>query len=207
MGDLNYHKLTPFITQDNNGGDGDSKQCLDEYRAGWWYVSWGYVSCVMIFLNGEYKKQAVETFTSISFESSTFQMALQRSRMMFRPQNDVRPCNNPCRNGGTCEYNVATKSAKCSCAAEFKGPTCEDPDNDEAIDTDADAGSESGNALPAVVGGVLLLLILIAGAVVFGAILRRKKRATDAAAQRELERELAEREKEENSGLFSYVGL
>ena len=108
--DWNYHKLIPFITLDNNEGSDDTKRCIENYKGGWWYVN-----CFLIFLNGEYKKHAVTIFTSkgISFDSSKYQMELERSCMMFRPQNDVTPCNNPCKNGGTCEYNVATNSAKC----------------------------------------------------------------------------------------------
>ena len=126
VGDLNYHKLIPFITLDNKEGSDDAKRCIGNYKGGWWYVD-----CVSIFLNGEYRNQAVATFKSISFYSFKYQVSLERSRMMFRPQNDVRPCNNPCNNGGACEYNVAKNSAKCSCDARFKGTTCEETNNDE----------------------------------------------------------------------------
>ena len=148
VGDLNYHKLIPFITLDNNEGSDDAKQCINEYKGGWWYVK-----CVMVFLNGEYEKQPVATFKSISFDRCKYRVALQRSRMMFRPQNDVRPCNNPCKNGGACEYNGATKSATCRCTAKFNGPTCEaihknvhnDTDTDAKSNADIDAESDGDN--------------------------------------------------------------
>ena len=143
--DWNYHKLIPFNTLDDRGGLDEAKLCVDGFKGGWWYVNY-----ITIFLNGEYENQAVQSFTSISVYSFKYNVALERSRMMFRPQNEVRPCNNPCKNGGTCEYNAATKSAKCRCTAEFSGPTCE--------------GTNKYTML-ATIGEVLLVSILIAGAI------------------------------------------
>ena len=137
--DLNYHKLKPFNTLDNSEGI-NAKRCLIEYKGGWWYDN-----CGKIFLNGEYENKAVEFSTSIYVSNFKQQVSLERSRMMFRPQNDVRPCNNPCKNGGTCEFNEATNSAKCRCIAEFSGSTCEGTDNDTHNDTDSEADSETGN--------------------------------------------------------------
>ena len=211
--DWNYHKLIPFNTLDNMEGDADRKWCVVKHKGGWWYgYRPSYDFCTAIFLNGEYEKQPVESYMSISTYSFRYHVALQRSRMMFLRQNDVRPCNNPCKNGGACEYNVATNSAKCSCDAGFKGATCEHTDNgagsdaDRDTDSDADsgsgstAGSGSGNALVAGGVGLLLLLMLIAGAISHGVTRCRKQREADAAAQ-------WEREKEEEGGLFSFFGL
>ena len=143
--DWNYHKSIPFNTLDNRGGLDESNRCVHGFKGRWWYVN-----CITIFLNGEYENQVVQSFTSMSVYSFKYNVALERSRMMFRPQHEVRLCNNPCKNGGTCEYNVATKSGKCRCTAEFSGPTCEGTDK---------------YTLSTIIGGVLLVSILIAGAI------------------------------------------
>ena len=173
--DLNHHKLKPFITLDNSewwsmmGWEWSmmARECVRKYKGGWWYVS--LYMCGKISLNGEYENQrGAGDSKSIYVYHFEQQFALERSRMMFRPQNDVRPCNNPCKNGGTCEYNVATNSSKCRCIAEFSGSTCEgtynDIDSDVHSDAYSGADSESVSTLPAVAGrvGLLLLLILIA---------------------------------------------
>ena len=147
--DLNHQKLKPFSTLDNSEGF-RAKQCVSLYKGGWWYVT-----CGLIFLNGEYENQRAQPSRSIFVYNFKRQISLERSRMMFRPQNDVRPCNNPCKNGGTCEYNVATNSAKCRCIAELSGSTCEgthknthndthyDTHNDTHNDTHSDADSDA----------------------------------------------------------------
>ena len=83
VSDWNYHKLIPFLKLDNRGEVEEGNHCVGGYKGGWWYV-W-------IFLNGEYENQAVESFMSIYVNSFKSIVALERSRMMFRPQNDVRP--------------------------------------------------------------------------------------------------------------------
>ena len=157
--DWNHHRMKRFSTLDESVGI-DAKRCVGAYKGGWWYAN-----CGRVFLNGEYQNKGVESFTNISVYHFKQQASLKRSRMMFRPQNDVRPCNNPCKNGGTCDYRVATESARCRCVAEFSGPTCEDtlndPENgagsdadsvadidahnDTVSDADSDAGSDAGS--------------------------------------------------------------
>ena len=143
--DWNYHKLIPFNTLDNNEGHDDMKACVDRFKGGWWYDD-----CFAIFLNGRYGKRAMASSMSISFLSFKYHGIFKRSRMMFRPQNEVIPCNNPCKNGGACEYNAATNSGNCRCTAEFSGSMCEsiyndthsgiynDTDSDIINDTDSD---------------------------------------------------------------------
>ena len=138
--DWKHHRMKPFNTLDNSEGL-DAKRCVGEYKGGWWYEHDRF--CGRIFLNGEYENQAVESSTSISVYHFKEQVSLERSRMMLRPQNDVRPCNNPCKNGGTCEYNEATESAKCSCIAQFSGSTCEGTVNGTNNDTHSDADSDA----------------------------------------------------------------
>ena len=110
--------------------------------------------------------------------------------MMFRPMNGSRSCNNPCKNGGTCEYNAATKTTTCKCVADFYGPTCDGMPTLWPVTT-------------AVIVGVLLLVVglLIAGAIAGGVIIRRRKQTQ--------EEETARRNSElaEQGGLFSLTPL
>ena len=47
--------------------------------------------------------------------------------MMFRPHYyESRPCNNPCKNGGTCEHVADPICHHCTCTSEFTCLTCED---------------------------------------------------------------------------------
>ena len=109
------HKLLSFRTFED-----ENKDCVREYRGGWWYS--GQDQCVKVYLNGRYVNEAVTTWNSImifNFRS----LSLKRSRMMLRPTNDNRLCNNPCKNGGTCEH-VAYRS-HCACTSDWCGATCE----------------------------------------------------------------------------------
>ena len=45
--------------------------------------------------------------------------------MMFRPVNETRVCNNPCKNGGTCKYVAATNGYICVCSSDICGNNCE----------------------------------------------------------------------------------
>ena len=72
VGDWNYHKLIPFVTLDNKEGQNATKRCVDEYKGGWWYDY-----CKAIFLNGEYKKQAVQSVSSIAVYSFKNNVALE----------------------------------------------------------------------------------------------------------------------------------
>ena len=157
--DWNSHKLKPFVTFDEYGRYYDSWStlwysraltCITRYKGGWWFARINH--CNDIFLNGQYENETGRGDSrSIYVYSFKRNFALERSRMMFRPQNDVRPCNNPCKNGGTCEYNVATNSSKCWCIAEFSGSTCESTytdtnsgaDSDAHNDADSDADSDA----------------------------------------------------------------
>ena len=220
MADWNYHKLIPFTTLDNNLRQ-YGKRRVDKCKGGWWYVNY-----ITIFLNGEYSNQSVKTCMAgmgITIYHFKHDVALERSRMMFRPQNDVRPCNNPCRNGGTCEYNMATNSAKCRCVAELSGSTCEGTandthsdiyndtdhtDSDTDSDEDSDTDSDTDSTLSAIIAGMLLVLILIAGAILDAVIRHRNKRKADEAAQRKRDRDLAARaKKEDEESVWSIFGL
>ena len=109
-GGLNYHKNIPFSTFDKLNCP---QRCIDIFEGGWWYVN-----CALIFLNGVYRPNPTKEFsgnyniigtTSIYCENGRGRSTLTKSCMMFRPKDDNRPCNNPCKNNGTCKY-VAAKS-------------------------------------------------------------------------------------------------
>ena len=167
----NYHLLLTFKTMDN---DDEEPGCVNKYKGGWWY---GRLPCKRLFLNGRHTKYSME-----------------RSRMMFRPMNDSRSCSNPCKNGGTCEYNAAAKTTACKCVAEFDGPTCEG----------TPTKSSSSVTTAVVVGCLLLATLTLAGAIAGAVMLRRRKQARKQAAE-----ETARRNRElaaqgaEQSGLFA----
>ena len=188
--DWNYHKLKLFRTPDKYVG---RLGCVNVYNAGWWYGD-----CVRIFLNGEYANRSVATFKSISVFHFKHETALKRSRMMFRPMSDVRPCNNPCENGGTCEYDDATKTTACKCGAQLYGPTCE-----HVMGTTV---KDKGLSVTMIVLVALLLLwLLIAWAIAARVLLQRRKRRLE--EEQEAARRIREAQRDEQGGLFRMLPL
>ena len=116
--DLDFHKNVSFATFDS-GITKDQQYCMDFYKGGWWYAQ-----CVKIFLNGAYVPTERFTRTSIYSNACKDRANLQKSCMMVRPKGDI-PCNNPCKNNGTCNYAAATKRYFCMCPSEFCGAICE----------------------------------------------------------------------------------
>ena len=112
------HKLLSFRTI----GD-ENKDCVREYRGGWWYSGQG--QCVKVYLNGRYVNEEVATWDSIMVLDFRQSLSLKRSRMMLRPTNDSRPCNNPCKNGGACEHVADPRGHHCACTSGWCGATCE----------------------------------------------------------------------------------
>ena len=113
----NYHKLLEFRTNDS-----ENPHCVgsvDQYTGGWWY------ECSSLFLTGKYVNQEVKTYKSISVVDSKHGYPLKRARLMLRPTNDNRSCNNPCKNGGTCEHVADPIGHHCACTPEWCGATCE----------------------------------------------------------------------------------
>ena len=109
--DLMYHRDLPFKTFDANQGD---PYCASEHNGGWWYRH-----CAEVFLNGPYKKP--KSMYLLSFEHAHI---LRGSRMLFRPTGN-RVCDNPCEEGGTCEYDESTDRHRCICPPSRCGVTCE----------------------------------------------------------------------------------
>ena len=108
---LLYHRDQPFKTFDSNQGD---SHCTGEHNGGWWYRH-----CAEVYLNGPYKMPKSMYVTS--FEDAHI---LSRSRMLFRPTGK-RVCDNPCEEGGTCEYNESTDRHRCICPPSRCGVVCE----------------------------------------------------------------------------------
>ena len=113
----NYHKLLEFRTNDS-----ENPHCVgsvDQYTGGWWY------ECSSLFLTGKYVNEEVKTYKSISVVDSKHGYPLKRARLMLRPTNDNRSCDNPCKNGGTCEHVADPIGHHCACTSERCGATCE----------------------------------------------------------------------------------
>ena len=113
----NYHKLLEFRTNDS-----ENPHCVgsvDQYTGGWWY------ECSSLFLTGKYVNEEVKTYKSISVVDSKHGYPLKRARLMLRPTNDNRSCDNPCKNGGTCEHVADPIGHHCACTSEWCGSTCE----------------------------------------------------------------------------------
>ena len=113
-----FHKLLSFRTIED-----ENKDCVREYRGGWWYF--GPDQCVKVYLNGRYANEEVATWDSIMVLDFRQSLSLKRSRMMLRPTNDSRPCNNPCKNGGACEHVADPRGHHCACTSGWCGATCE----------------------------------------------------------------------------------
>ena len=79
-----------------------------------------------------------------------------------------------CRNGGTCEFNEATKTTRCLCTARYTGPECEAK------------GVEQKVQIVISVGGVLLNATLATAGFLFYRLRKAgEKAATTEAAKRE----------------------
>ena len=111
------HKTHSFKTFDKPG---TGVRCLTVYKGGWWYTS----VCGLVLLNGEYIDSEKLVDTSIYIQGFSY-MSLKRSRMMFRMTNvNNQSCDNPCRNGATCEHVADPRGHRCVCKLEFCGPEC-----------------------------------------------------------------------------------
>ena len=114
--DWNYHKNRTSETSDNS----PTSACVHRYKNGWWYGN-----CVTLFLNGAYNSTPTATYSSICIVHFKDNLSLKGASMMFRPTDYTRPCNNPCKNGGTCHYVVASNGRRCECPLTYCGATCE----------------------------------------------------------------------------------
>ena len=202
------HKKYAFETYDKHDG---KNNCLRGYKGGWWYEP----SCVRVFLNGEYINSSIVTSRSIYIELFVDNSALKRSRMMFRPTNDLHTCNNTCRNGATCEHVVDPSGNRCVCKIGFCGPECEFENtckNGGTCEYDKTTNSTtckcsvefsgpnceearsatSTTSIMAFVGGVLLLLVLIGCCIEAGVVYKRRQMKNEQEGAAKQMRSLAE---------------
>ena len=225
--DWNYHKNQTFETSDNSS----TTKCADPYKNGWWYGR-----CVALFLNGIYHSTPTATYSSICIVHFKDNLSLKGASMMFRPTDYTRPCNNPCKNGGTCRYVVASNGRRCECPLTYCGATCEknNPCNnggtcvtDVATNTTScqcAAGFAGPSCLPSTSNTTLimiqsstgaklimisafLLLLIVALTTAVVLFYRRKKAQEDEAVEAEKESLLAEQEElGEEPGFFDLLG-
>ena len=132
----------PFKTTDHTLGD---NYCFPYYSGGRWYRA-----CHDMYFTGKYYSKSAPTYETIYVGHFKGSNSLKGCAMLFRPMNDTRPCDNPCKNGGTCEYwprthcgasceeyskcqnngtclyNSMSTRMSCKCVAGFTGGTCSD---------------------------------------------------------------------------------
>ena len=101
--------------------DAEKNECAKQWNGGWWYKKH---TCARAYLTGEFFHENTTTFKGIYVDAFRWQQSLKRARMMFR-SSTIRPCNNPCKNGGTCEHVADPVGHHCACTSEWCGATCE----------------------------------------------------------------------------------
>ena len=115
---LDQHRQSIFWTINR-----PQKRYCRRYKAGWWFTS---TTCANFMINGRWlTNRGTYAFESIYLAYSPFDNPLDYSWMAFRPVNVNRVCNNPCKNGGACEYVAATSGYLCLCTGNFCGKHCE----------------------------------------------------------------------------------
>ena len=96
-----------------------------QYNSGWWF---GTSTCAFFHFNGAWHTGNLRrrvSLVSIYLERNPVDNPYDHSWITFRPVNLNRVCNNPCQNGGACEYVAATSGYLCLCTANFCGTHCE----------------------------------------------------------------------------------
>ena len=111
-----YSRARHFVTFDRIRGH---DFCFKKYSGGWWYGS----SCHQVYFTGTYVQD--NDISTKEFYIKHFKMPLKAVDMLFRPMRADRACNNPCNNGGTCEYIEATDNYRCVCPETHCGAKCE----------------------------------------------------------------------------------
>ena len=167
--------------------------------SGWVY--WWYDACTSFFLFGIHANLTVgHGHVYVRDCVVTGPTSVMRVKMLLRPFDDSRQCNNPCKNGATCLYDAKTDTSSCQCATGFEGSICSDK-----ITEGKKKSAETLNLLPLLTG--LIVLIILTGLAVSGFLVyRKKKREQEEEAERQRQLE-AEEEVEEESGFFGFFGF
>ena len=193
---INLFKVHKEVLNSLNGRRftrGDAHRCGKV--TGW--THWWYSICTDFFLFGSHANVTVaHSNIYISDCAVIGDIGIMRTKLLLRPFNDSRQCNNPCENGGTCLYDAKTNKSSCQCTTGFGGSICSDDPPEKS------AGSLK--LLPLFIG-VFVLTILTGLAVCGYLVYRKKKREEEEEAERQ--RQLEAEEEEEESGFFGFLGF
>ena len=220
--DWKYSKERHFATFDHTRGH---NVCFNENSGGWWYGG----SCQEVCLTGRYVK---DNSILKEFHVNHFNTPLKAVDMLFRPMNHIRACNNPCNNGGTCEYIEATNNHRCVCPETHCGAKCE-TDNPckhngtcvYSLDTkqiscvcvgsytgthcDAKSEQETGAKVVVIAVSSLLVVLVVGGIATWMIVGNKRRRAQEeerlAREEKERQRLLFEEQEKEKEGLFGYL--
>ena len=209
--DWEYSRDTWFLTTDNSY----EHFCFKQFSGGWWYGT-----CHRAYFTGKYPKD--KTTITDNFYIRKFEMPLKAADMLVRQTMAVRTCNNPCKNGGTCEYIEDIDNHRCVCPKTHCGPKCASsnpcgetngtcvysPDSKDVSCVNTVNTVPGGTVMPLssvsttlVVGGIVVscLLVVLVGAIVTWIIMGKE--------QQRLAREEEERERllAEEGGYFAYL--
>ena len=203
---INYHKEVEFSALDRQSPN-CSTRCFPFFTGAWWFKT-----CAYFYLNGKYTNIQTSWFSSIFIYGFKNIETLQTSCMMFRPVNETRVCNNPCKNGGTCKYVAANNGYICVCTQNYCGNNCEFvrpcQNATRVYDnaTKASAYEDTGPEKAGFVGLILLLLLVLVGlltaAKVGFELYRRKKTPEVEEADEEEDEGL-----EDGNSMYSIFGL
>ena len=119
---LHYHHNAKFTL----GPSG----CTDKFdNALWWFNT--KPICARFYMFGKHSTSSIKTGKPIYIQSLALsEIQLKTSYVMFRPYDkDRRLCDNPCMNGGTCEFVEDTKTHRCICDNSHCGLKCEKSNN------------------------------------------------------------------------------
>ena len=223
-----YHKDQPFATYDHALNKTVCFQNSQGYNGGWWYNK-----CHFVYLTGLYPKHNDSGGNQSMYFHDLSPQPLQSANMLFRPMDTKRVCNNPCGEGGTCEYLKAANSHRCVCPVTHCGATCEKVSPCKHNGTcvySAETktmscrciGSHKGTYCDAepqpeaegytFIAAVSLLTLIVIATFVIGAIVLSKKRRAEEEermAREEEERQrllqAEEQKKKDEEGFFDYL--
>ena len=185
---LTYHDNRPFSIGD--------RTCQNIYKQHYWWFD----NCALIFLFGP-NRSPIDGYTilyHVMFMKSTKKknVPLKRVVMLFRPFNETRVCDNPCKNGGICEYVAANdtkaETYSCKCANGYWGPNCRTSSNPHLLARNWNS-SEKNAVMLAVF--IILFLLCLSAVIVHS---RRKRRADEIERQKLLPKQ-AEKGEDKNT--------
>ena len=108
--------------RDFSTGSNKDKICRRLYKG----IRWWFDRCTKFFFFGLYfnTKTVINIHMCLKDEQE-IRIPIKRARMLLRPYGDTRQCDNPCKNGATCEYVAASDTSHCKCPSTHCGAFCE----------------------------------------------------------------------------------